>query len=86
MSTEAILIAGLGTPLCVAVGRAQIGDHDGDGVAFARAVALTCGRDIARVGELVALSASTAAPAARAAKEILRASRREDGVAVSSLP
>ena len=86
MSTEAILISRLGAPLCVAVGRAQIGDHDGDGITFARAVALTSGRDIARVGELVALPASTAAPAARAAEEVLRSSRREDGIAVSGLP
>lgn len=82
----AVLVGGLGAPLGVAVGGAQVGDHDGDGVAFARAVALAVGRHVAGVGELVALPASAAAPAAGASEQVLRPGRREDGAAVAGLP
>lgn len=86
MGAVAVLVGGLGAPLGVAVGGAQVGDHDGDGVAFARAVALAVGRHVAGVGELVALPASAAAPAAGASEQVLRPGRREDGAAVAGLP
>ena len=86
MSAIAILVRGLRAPLGIAVCGTQVGDHDGDGLAFARAVALTLRRDVAGVGQLVALPASAAAPAARASEQVLRPSRREDGVAIAGLP
>ena len=77
MRREAVLIRH-GAPLLIAVGGAEIRDHDGDGVAVARAVALTLSGDGAHIGQLIAGPASAAAPAARAAEQILAARRGEE--------
>ena len=82
VGAEAVLVAGpaalAAAPLRVPVRRTEVGDHHGDGLARARAVALARGRDVVGVGELVAGAAAGAAPGPRAAEEGLGSRRREE--------
>ena len=64
MSTEAILVCRLGAPLRIAIGRTQVRDHHRDGLPRTSTVTLTFGGNVAGIGELVALAASTPTPAA----------------------
>jgi len=76
MRAEAILIRWLAAPLLIPVGWAQVGDHNGDGVARAGAVALAGSSDSTDVGELVAFPAPGPAPrtaAPGAGEEVLAA-------------
>lgn len=61
-------------PLRVAVGRAQIGDHDSDSLASASAFALAGCGNRAHVGQLITCSAPAATPASRATEKVLASS------------
>ena len=73
MSAKRVLVR-YRAPLFVAVGGAQVGDHDRDLVTSSCTFALTGASDGTHVGELVAGPAARPAPAPRASEEILTAS------------
>ena len=84
-----ILIARLRAPLCVPIRRAQVRDHDRDGLPRASAVSLPRGGDGTDVGELETFTTARAAPggAAGPVEEALRPGGRvERGAAGGGLP
>ena len=66
-------------PLLIPIRGAEVGDHDGDGLAGTGAVALARGGDVVGVSQLVAGAAAGTAPGSGAAEEGLRACGREEG-------